>query len=187
MKSLEQILWPQSGESYLIIQDSCLGPPPLRSPFPSVGTWPPAFCILCPTPHFYGSQHYPSTWVLYIFLYRVWAPEYCFIHFYILCAVFGSQKKYNKCFLKTVEEYKEHLSISLDSCFCYYDTSLESRRIVKLMPSKLIVSTTSLNLILRMTAVVSLSRLTYSTFSSTSNREDRTFSFHMEYGIITYW
>ena len=54
------------------------------------------------------------------------------------------------------------------------------------MPSKLIVSTTSLNLILRMTAVVSLSRLTYSTFSSTSNREDRIFSFHMEYGIITY-
>lgn len=98
----------------------------------------------------------------------------------------GSQKKYSKCFLKTMEEYKEHLSISLDYGFCYYDTSLENRRIVKLMPSKLIVSTTFLNLILRMTAVVSLSRLTYSTSSSTSNREDRIYSFQMEYGIITY-
>ena len=98
----------------------------------------------------------------------------------------GSQKKYSKYFLKTMEEYKEHLSISLDYGFCYYDTSLENRRIVKLMPSKLIVSTTFLNLILRMTAVVSLSGLTYSTSSSTSNREDRICSFQMEYGIITY-
>ena len=104
---------------------------------------------------------------------------------YVQCLV--PRRSTVKCFLKTMEEYKEHLSISLDYGFCYYDTSLENRRIVKLMPSKLIVSTTFLNLILRMTAVVSLSRLTYSTSSSTSNREDRIYSFQMEYGIITYW
>ena len=75
---------------------------------------------------------------------------------YVQCLVHRSTIN---VFLKTVEECKEHLSISLDSGFCYYDTSLESRRTVKLMPSKLIVSTTSLNLILRMTAVVSFCRL----------------------------
>ena len=154
------------------------------SPLWGCGPLPSAFCALHLT---FMLLTLSITWVWYLFLSRVWALEYCFIHFYILRAVSGSQKKYSKYFLKTMEEYKEHLSISLDYGFCYYDTSLENRRIVKLMPSKLIVSTTFLNLILRMTAVVSLSGLTYSTSSSTSNREDRICSFQMEYGIITYW